>query len=177
MLPPVKNEEEARRIMRAGLGRAELEFATSITAPLYWIIREAKGRYRVHNGSAFFLDAGSGVFGVTANHVIDGWRSDRGKSNVVALQLGLDLQLDFSGKNAIIAAHSEIDIATFRVTAAEIKSIGKQVLTGYQKVWPQAHHSKIAVSTIPDSPAGKLFGCRREGSHSVPLQEEVWQPA
>ena len=36
------DEAEARRIMAGGLGRAELEFATSVCAPLYWIIRELR---------------------------------------------------------------------------------------------------------------------------------------
>ena len=60
--------EDAKRIMAAGLGRAELEFVTSVTAPLYWVIPAADGggRLQARNGSAFFLDAGAGVFGLTA---------------------------------------------------------------------------------------------------------------
>jgi hypothetical protein len=122
--------------MAAGLGRAELEFVASITAPLYWIIREDEKQYRVRNGSVFFLDAGTGPFAVTANHVIDGWQRDCAVGNVVALQLGLDLRIDLGGKNAIIASHTDLDIATFRITAAEIQSIGKTTLTGYQRAWP-----------------------------------------
>ena len=64
-LPPVKAEKDARAIMAAGLGKAELEFATSLTAPLYWVIRDDK-KYRARNGSAFFLDTGQGLFAVTA---------------------------------------------------------------------------------------------------------------
>jgi hypothetical protein len=135
-LPPIRNEDEARAIMAAGLGRAELEFATAVTAPLYWIIRGSDKRYRARNGSAFFLDAGEGPFAVTANHVIEGWRGDCAETNVVALQLGRDLPLDFEGKNVIIAAHPAIDIATFRIGLNEIKAIGKQVLTGYHRTWP-----------------------------------------
>jgi hypothetical protein len=137
-LPPIADEQEARAIIAAGLGRAELEFAMSLTAPLYWIIREDENQYRVRNGSAFFLDAGEGPFAVTANHVVKGWRDDQAKGNVVALRLGLDLQLDFAGKNAIIAEHPEIDIATFRISRDEIGGIGKGVLTGYQRAWPPA---------------------------------------
>jgi hypothetical protein len=136
MLPPVKNEQEARAIMAAGLGRAELEFVTSITAPLYWIIREDERQYRVRNGSAFFLDAGAGPFAVTANHVLDGWRGDRAAGNVVGLQLGHDLQLDLDRKNKVIGAHSGIDIATFQISAEEVQRLGKTTLTGYQRAWP-----------------------------------------
>ena len=55
-MPPV-TEAGARAIMAGGLGRAELEFATSLT-PLYWVIREGGRQFRARNGSAFFLDAG-----------------------------------------------------------------------------------------------------------------------
>lgn len=135
-LPPVRNEQEARAIMAGGLGRAELEFATSITAPLYWVIKEAPRKYRVHNGSAFFLDAGEGLFAVTAQHVIEGLRGDTAAGNVVAVQLGLDLRPDFAGRHAIIGEHPDIDIATFRITEAEIAAIGKSKLTGWQTTWP-----------------------------------------
>jgi hypothetical protein len=135
-LPPIRNEQEARAIMAGGLGRAELEFATSITAPLYWIIREGPRQYRVRNGSAFFLDAGQGPFAVTAQHVIEGFRRDSAAGNVVAVQLGLDLPLDFTSRHAIIGEHPDIDIATFRITEEEIAAIGKITLTGHQRAWP-----------------------------------------
>ena len=67
---------EAVRIMAGGLGRAELELATSFAMPLYWIYREDDG-YRVRNGTCFFLDTGQAVFGVTARHVVDQFRMDR----------------------------------------------------------------------------------------------------
>jgi hypothetical protein len=44
MLPPVRTEAEAREIMASGLGRAELEFAMSLTAPLFWVMREGDKR-------------------------------------------------------------------------------------------------------------------------------------
>jgi len=135
-LPPALTEAEAKAIMAAGLGEAELKFVISVTAPLYWIIRETGGTSRVRNGSAFFLDAGEGPFAVTANHVIAGWKEDRTAREVVALQLGEDLAIDFEGRHAIIAAHEGIDIATFRISRREIASIGKAILTGYQKKWP-----------------------------------------
>jgi hypothetical protein len=134
-LPPVTSESEARALMGAGLARAELEFVMSVTAPLFWIMREAEGGYRVRNGSAFFLDAGGGVFGVTAAHVIDECRQALGSGRVVSVQLG-DQGLDLDGRNAIIAADAAIDIATFRVSRDEVAALGKTVLTGYQRQWP-----------------------------------------
>jgi len=99
------------------------------------VIREGDGTYRARNGSAFFLDAGQGVFGITAHHVLEEWRSDRQGKMVVALQLG-DMPFEPEGRHTIIAAHPKIDISTFRITADEIRTIGKTILTGIQKDWP-----------------------------------------
>jgi hypothetical protein len=60
--------EEAKAIMTGGLGKAELEFIASLTAPLAWVIRHAENAFVTKNGSTFFLDAGSGLFGVTNAH-------------------------------------------------------------------------------------------------------------
>ena len=121
--------------MAAGLGKAELEFVTSIAAPIFWVIREESGRCRWRNGSAFFLDAGAGPFAVTAQHVIAGWRTDHCSGNVGALQIS-GLPIDFTGQNQIINAHEGLDIATFRIGQEEIDKIGKTVLTGNQSAWP-----------------------------------------
>jgi hypothetical protein len=128
--------DEAKAIMKAGLGKAELEFVTTLTAPLFWVYRDGAG-FRARNGSAFFLDTGSGPFGVTANQVIEGLRKDVAERGVVAVQIGASsrgdsLLFDLNGKNEIIAAHAGIDIATFRITIEEIKQIG------HQKAWPTA---------------------------------------
>ena len=37
--------------MAAGLGRVELEFATSLTALLFWIMCDGDRQYRLRNGS------------------------------------------------------------------------------------------------------------------------------
>jgi hypothetical protein len=77
--------------------------------------------------SVFFLDAGDGPFVVTANHVIDGWRRDCAVSDVVALQLVLDLRVDLDGKNAVIASHTDLDIATFRIAPQRFKALERQL--------------------------------------------------
>jgi hypothetical protein len=123
-------------MMAGGLGKTELEFVTSIAAPVFWIIRESSDLFRVRNGTAFFLDAGQGPFAVTCCHVIDGLRRDQATNNVIAVQLGKNLKLDVSGRHAIIDQHREIDIATFKITAEEIADLGKTCLTGFQRDWP-----------------------------------------
>lgn len=136
VLPPIRDEQDARTMMASGLGKAELEFVTSIAAPLYWIVRESSDHYKVRNGTVFFLDAGQGPFAVTCFHVIEGFRSDKAVGNVVAVQLGSGLELDIVSRHSIIDEHRDIDIATFRITADEIAQLGKVCLTGYQRAWP-----------------------------------------
>lgn len=64
---PMLTIEEAKAIMKAGVGLAELQFVTSVAAPLFWVTRNQEDdRLQIRNGSAFFLDAGAGLFGVTA---------------------------------------------------------------------------------------------------------------
>jgi hypothetical protein len=72
------SKEEAIAIMRNGLGEYELKLVTSFCAPIYWVTRRRADRSPIaRNGTAFFLDPGPGVFGVTACHVINGWIRDR----------------------------------------------------------------------------------------------------
>ncbi len=135
MPPPVMSEDQARALMGSGLAKAELEFLMSLTVPLFWVLREGEKRFRVRNGSAFFLNVGAGPFAVTAQHVIEQLNQDKHAGNVVAVQLG-ELPLDLAGKNVIIAAHEQLDIATFRITPEEVAALGKTILTGSQQQWP-----------------------------------------
>ena len=65
--------DEAKAIMSGGLGDYELERVAGYCAPLYWAVRDAPRSVSSHNGTAFFLNVGEGVFAVTACHVIDGY--------------------------------------------------------------------------------------------------------
>jgi hypothetical protein len=131
--------EEARAIIHGGLGKAELELVTSFCAPLYWALPDSAGGIRSRNGTAFFLDTGERMFGVTAWHVVDGWRKSRVGDGAGPLRLGgngSSVELDWDAR--VIEEHSGIDIATFVVGRDEVALLGKTVLTGYQKAWPPA---------------------------------------
>ena len=112
---------------------------TSLCAPLYWAIRRENGDVYSRNGTAFFLDAGAGLFAVTACHVIEGWRKSRETENAGPLRVagnGYSVQLDWDA--CVIDQHSEIDIATFKFKQTDVQAIGKTVLTGFQRQWPPA---------------------------------------
>jgi hypothetical protein len=131
--------EEAKAIMRGGLGKYELELVTSFCAPLYWAIRRDNGDVHSRNGTTFFLDAGEGLFAVTACHVIEGWRKSKQTEDAGPLRVagnGSSVQLDWDA--CVIEEHPEIDIATFRFKQSDVNTLGKSVLTRYQKQWPPA---------------------------------------
>ena len=52
--------EQAKAIIKSGLGIEELKLATSFCAPLFWQVDD-EGGVRVRNGTAFFIDAGEGA--------------------------------------------------------------------------------------------------------------------
>lgn len=139
------------------LGKAEGEFAASVSFPIFWIIWEGDRRYGARNGTAFALNTGDRLFGVTAAHVVEGWRNDRATKKVVALQMG-DLPFDPEGRNRIIAVHPTIDIATFEISGDEVQKIGKTVLAGYQRQWPP---------TAPELGRGIYYA-------GFPGREKIW---
>jgi hypothetical protein len=130
--------EEAKAVILGGLGKAELEFIASITAPFFWILRDGNGNEMVKNGSVFFLDAGNGPFAITATHVIEECLDDTRSPRFVQCMIGgrgSTAYIHHLG-DRIIDAHREIDIATFRVSREEVELTGHTVLTGFQTTWP-----------------------------------------
>jgi hypothetical protein len=170
-ITPQLSREEAIAIMRNGLGDAELALITSFCAPLYWVVgRDTNGNPIARNGTVFFLDAGEGAFAITACHVIHGWIRDQkaGGGPLCIATNGTPLKIIWADR--IIAAHSAIDIATFRITPEEVSKLGKTVLTGSQKTWPPRAPAQSCglyycgfpnIGTAPISPHALSFGAVR----------------
>jgi hypothetical protein len=130
--------EEAIAVIRGGLGKAELEFVASLTAPLFWILRDGSGNEMMKTGSLFFLDAGKGAFAVTAAHVVTECLNDSRSPMFVQCMIGGHGKVAHAIHlgDRLIDAHPGIDIATLRVSPAEVELIGRTVLTGFQTTWP-----------------------------------------
>jgi hypothetical protein len=107
--------EEAIAVIRGGLGKAELEFVGSLTAPLFWVLRDSSThKEMMKNGSVFFLGAGRGQFAITAAHVVHECLKDSRSPMFVQCVIGSHgwAAYPFYLGDRIIDAHPEIDIAT-----------------------------------------------------------------
>ena len=72
---------------------------------------------------------------MTAAHVLEECKRARRSGRVISVQLG-DGTLDLEDRNSVIAFDKAIDIATFRISEAEVAALGKTVLRGAQRQWP-----------------------------------------
>jgi hypothetical protein len=122
--------------MKGELEKAELRFTLSVTTSLFWAIRQADDGYVAKNGSAFFINTGERLFGVTAHHVIAEWRRDRTEHDEVHCFLGGQGWACRFMEDWLIDTDPAIDIATFDIAPERIRLIDRAVLRGLQKSWP-----------------------------------------
>lgn len=92
----------------------------------------------------FFLDCGRGPFAVTAGHVFEQFTKDRAELRVRGFQIA---NLGFNPEDRLIdwGRDRKIDIATFHITADEIRNIGKAVVIGTDGAWPPPPNANEAV--------------------------------
>jgi hypothetical protein len=146
VMPKIATPEDQRTILASGIGRVELELINSFNVPLFWSVPKDNGTEGYRNATAFFLNAGQSVFGVTASHVIDGWKRSCIEQGAGCLYLSghrEHLPIDWSAR--IIDDDADLDIATFAVTEDEVRLLGKNTLTGAQKIWPPRPPTKNCI--------------------------------
>jgi len=133
------NRDEAIALLRGPLGEVIRDTTTKFVVPLVWETCDDEGGVVLRNGTMFFLDAGEGVFAVTAGHVYQGYLEAKDKYPQTFCQLW---NMRFDPVARLIACQSdpiaEPDIATFRVTPEEVSRLGKMPITGSQRTWPPA---------------------------------------
>jgi hypothetical protein len=83
-------------------------------------------------GSAFFVRTPTGILGITAGHVVDGFIAARRERADIAATLG---GLTFDLEKSIIDRGRSVDIFTFRVSEAELSVVGFRPL---ENAWPPA---------------------------------------
>ena len=126
-------QEEALSLAKGPLSGELLRLAASYAQPLFWLTGPV-GTGLMRNATTFFVDAGQGVFGVTAGHVYDAYlehkRSGGGPCHVGMLGLTFDLE------TRLIDRGRTVDIATYRLRPAEVGRLGATVR--HEPNWPPA---------------------------------------
>ena len=140
------DEAEGRRLIAAGYSDQFVQMANDCSTWLFWYRPVGRSQYELLNkGTVFFVDAGSGPFGVTAHHVIDGLRRAKRSYGDVSVQLG-NISLDPS--EMLLGDDPARDVATFRIPERAIASLGKRPHVNPRK-WPPSR---------PQEHKGVFFG-------------------
>ena len=143
-------EAEGRRLIAAGYSDQFVQMANDCSTWLFWYRPLGRSQYELLNkGSVFFVDAGAGPFGVTAQHVIDGLLCSKRSHDHVGVQLG-NVSLDPSEQ--LLGTDPTRDVATFRVAEGAIASLGKRPHVNPRN-WPPPR---------PQEHRGVLFGGYRD---------------
>ena len=124
------SEKERGEFLQGAWSRLMHARALSHVTYLFWNRRSLLGTLATNNGSAFFVDTGSRIFGVTAEHVVQGYLNDKEKApRHIICQLGtIEAPFDLEGR-LVGRGTSAIDIATFEVTRDELAALDKQAIT------------------------------------------------
>lgn len=108
-----------------------LKIAARYALPIFW----GSGGDVAHNGTAFVLNTGEKVFGVTAAHVYHEYVKDFEAGNTAICQFG-ELEIPLQQRLISIGKRDSIDIATIELTASEVRRLSDRVLTGDHSTWP-----------------------------------------
>jgi hypothetical protein len=126
------SEEQKKKVLSGGLGGNFLHSGLAFAIPLWWVVCYPDTSVRLRNGSAFFANLGEGIFAVTATHVFREYMAAKRQAVSIGCQLGTLL---FDPGARLICCRDDLDIATFRVNAAEVEEIGAPVVTAGPPNW------------------------------------------
>ncbi|RQW38304.1 trypsin-like serine protease [Novosphingobium sp. LASN5T] len=152
--------ERAKELMQGDLGRVHFDILARVCSPLYWHVPDDKGARPIRaNGTLSYIQADGQVFGVTAAHVITDYLK-------VEKEPGCVLQLGNTALSAdIIDMDEGLDIATLRLNAATLASVGKQIMPV----------SLSRPNDIPQEGRGIMMcGYPGEDRHQRPNQNVDW---
>ena len=113
-----------------------MKTATAFVVPLFWTHSRADGeapRRPAGHGSLFFLDLDGAIFGVTAEHVYAGYVRAKKDRPRLLCRTG---EFVFAPEERLIDHDPWLDLATFRVSAAELARIGARAYACPRAKWP-----------------------------------------
>jgi hypothetical protein len=125
--------KEAKRLASGAFGLELANAASSYAAPIFWVRSQASDGTEVNtsNGTAFFVDFGRIICGVTAGHVYDAFREEPGISS--GCRIGPSTVL-FNLRDRKISRGRNIDICTFDVSRSEAESTKARIIS--PSAWP-----------------------------------------
>lgn len=193
------NRERAIDLGKGDFGIESLQSVANYAAPLFWITAADNGARKINNGSIFFVDAAEGLFAITANHVFEKYLEVKESSPDICCQIARNRSdpmaretVPFEPETCLIDKDSEADIATFRISEADVETIGATVLTTWPPLVPRegwgvaftgypGHERKLAgpreirftpfpAITIATSVSHRLISCQfgREDAGDTP---------
>lgn len=128
---PQLTPEEALALAPGPLSGEVLRLAASYAQPLFWPTGAAANG-PIRNGTTFFLDAGRGVFGVTAGHVFDAYVEQKNGGGGLC-HVGMQgLRFDLEAR--LIDRGRKVDVATYRIEPSELGLLGATVR--HEPNWP-----------------------------------------
>lgn len=117
--------ENARKLIAGNLGNVYRNILKTSCAPIYWYRGGHKDRSIRHNGTVTFVKTPQRLLGITAAHVLNAYFRDADDEGV-RLQI-MDAIVD-DMKDRRVHQSENLDIATFSVDEALLKSVGKDIV-------------------------------------------------
>lgn len=108
-----------------------LKIAANYALPIFW----NQSGFVKNNGTAFILNTGERVFGVTAAHVFNAYVNDWKLGIVDTCHIG-NLSIPLQDRLIAIGTTDYVDIATFELSNEEITAYKSRIITGDQSAWP-----------------------------------------
>jgi hypothetical protein len=123
--------ERAKELMAGNLADVYRDILSTSCAPVYWFERDRTDLGILNNGTVTFLQTPDRLLGVTAAHVLLGYRNDASRTEVV-LQI-MDHVVD-DIQDRIIDVSDRFDLATFEVNEQFLAQVDKRIVP--LRNWP-----------------------------------------
>ncbi len=127
-------KDEAKALVKGPFGSELLKTITKYVAPLFWIQPQKEGFKVINNGTTFFIYTPIKTFGVTADHVFQGFIKAKVKNQSLICRIH-NLIIDLEDR--LIDRNKELDIATFHISPQEVEQVDKWFLTNWPPVIPE----------------------------------------
>ena len=155
--------ELARELSAGDYGRASAEYLARYAVPLFYGRADQSGRIIAKNGTAFFVQTPTAVFGVTAEHVM---RECLEVSTTYKYACGL-FPVNYSKypsdmielaniERRVIDTSERRDIATFQITENELERLGVTVASEWPPVAPEPG-SQVAFCGFSSDPRARVI--------------------